>query len=76
MADRREDNATPRARETRGPRFSRSRFEATPEFAEFKAGMKRLLEVPKTRLDELVRKSQESSPRRGNPKAAGRKKHT
>ena len=74
MADGRKDNTTPRARETHGPRFSRTRFEATPEFAEFKEGMKKLLAVPKAVLDVRVKASKEASPRAGNPKAAGRKK--
>jgi hypothetical protein len=54
--------------------YSPERFESTAEFANFKAGMKRLLEVPKSRLDELVRRSKEKSPRAGNPNSAGRKK--
>ena len=74
MADGRKDNATPRARETHGPRFSRSRFEATPEFENFKAGMKKLLAVPKVLLDARVKAAKEASPRVGNPKSAGRKR--
>ncbi len=73
MADGRKDNAAPRARETHGPRFSRSRFEATPEFAEFKESMKKLLAVPKAVLDARVRAAKEASPRKGNPEAPGRK---
>lgn len=73
MADGRTDK-TPGAREKHGPRFSRSRFEATPEFAEFKEGMKKLLAVPKAVLDARVKAAKEASPRMGNPKAAGRKK--
>jgi hypothetical protein len=74
MAEGHKDNATPRARETHGPRFSRTRFEATPEFAEFKESMKKLLAVPKAVLDARVKAAKEASPRAGNPKAAGRKK--
>jgi hypothetical protein len=74
MAEGREDNKAPRARETHGPRFSRTRFEATPEFANFKEGMKRLLAVPKAVLDARVKAAKEASPRVGNPTAPGRKK--
>jgi len=74
MADGRKDNAAPRARETHGPRFSRTRFEATPEFAEFKASMKKLLAVPKEVLDARVKAAKEASPRAGNPDAPGRKR--
>jgi hypothetical protein len=73
MADGRKDNRAPRARETHGPRFSRTRFEATPEFADFKASMKKLLAVPKAVLDARVKAAKEASPRAGNPGAAGRK---
>ena len=62
-----------RARERHGPRLKRSDFEASPEFEAFKAGMKKLLTVPKSKLDALVRKSKAESPRRGNPVAPGRK---
>ena len=62
------------ARERHGPRFSRSRFEATPEFEEFKAGMKKLLTVPKAVVDERIKAAKEASPRTGNPKSAGRKR--
>jgi hypothetical protein len=74
MAEGRKDNATPRARETHGPHFSRTRFEATPEFAEFKASMKKLLAVPKAVVDARVKAAKAASPRAGNPKAAGRKR--
>jgi hypothetical protein len=74
MADGLKDSAAPRARETHGPRFNRTRFEATPEFDNFKAGMKKLLSVPKAVLDARVKAAKEASPRVGNPKAAGRKR--
>lgn len=74
MADGRNDK-TPGARETHRPRFSRSRFEATPEFADFKEGMKKLLAVPKAVLDARVKAAKEASPRAGNPKAAGAEKN-
>jgi hypothetical protein len=76
MADGRDDNGKARARETHGPRFSRARFEATPEFAEFKASMNKLLAVPKEVLDARVKAAKETSPRAGNPKAPGRKKRS
>lgn len=74
MVDGRKDKAAPRAREAHGSRFKRSRFEATPEFAEFKESMKRILAVPKAVLDARVKAAKKASPRVGNPKAAGRKK--
>ena len=66
-------NKKTRARETHRA-FSRDKFESTPEFANFKRGMKALLAVPKAELDELIRKAKEDSPRAGNPNAPGRKK--
>lgn len=59
--------------ETHSPSFSRERFESTPEFANFKEGMKKLLAVPKAVVDERVKAAKGASPRAGNPKAAGRK---
>jgi len=49
-------------------------FEATPEFKHFKAVMRRVLAIPKERLDKLVRESKEASPRVGNLRAPGRKR--
>jgi len=60
------------ARETHRA-FSRDRFEATREFAEFKRGMKKLLRVSKAELDEAVRMAKIESPRRDDPMAPGRK---
>lgn len=48
-------------------------FESTPEFERFRKGMRHILAVPKKRLDELVQAEKESSPRKGNPNAPGRK---
>jgi hypothetical protein len=56
--------------------LSASRFKATPEFADFKDIMQRLLKVSKSELGEKVKAAKEASPRAGNPKAAGRKKRT
>lgn len=50
------------------------RFEATPEFQHFKTVMKRVLAIPKERLDELVGKSKVLSSRNGDPDAPGRKR--
>ena len=63
------------ARETH-PAFNRDKFESTPEFANFKRGMKALLTlaVPKAELDELIQKAKAESPRAGNPNAPGRKR--
>lgn len=62
----------PESRKARQP-LSAARFKATPEFANFKDIMRRLLKVPKSELDEKVKAAKEASPRAGNPKAAGRK---
>jgi len=53
--------------------LSATRFKGTPEFANFKDIMQRLLKVPKAELDEKVKAAKEASPRTGNPNAAGRK---
>lgn len=53
--------------------FSPKRFESSPEFVNFKGIVRKLLAVPKPELDEMVREAKETSPRVGNPKAAGRK---
>ena len=73
MAEGRENNKARGTREAHGPPFSRTRFEATPEFAEFKERMKKLLAVPKSVLDARVKAAKQASPRAGNPKAAGRR---
>ncbi len=49
-------------------------FDSTPEFALFTKQMKKLIAVPKARIDELVREAKESSTRKSNPLAPGRKK--
>lgn len=74
MAEGRKNNRETGAREAHGPPFSRTRFEATAEFESFKAGMKKILAVPKAVLDARVKAAKQASPRAGNPRAAGRKK--
>jgi hypothetical protein len=49
-------------------------FDATPEFQHFTAQMRKLIAVPKARLDELVQQARELSPRKGDPHAPGRKR--
>ena len=49
-------------------------FGSTPEFQRFKNVMRKLVAVPKAELDALVRAAKETSPRRGNPRAPGRKR--
>jgi uncharacterized tellurite resistance protein B-like protein len=49
-------------------------FEAMPEFQHFKDVMRGVLAVPKERLDELVAKAKEESPRNGDPHAPGQKR--
>lgn len=47
-------------------------FDSTPEFKHFKEVMRRVIAVPKKRLDELVAEAKENSPRNGDPHAQGR----
>jgi hypothetical protein len=49
-------------------------FDSTPEFARYKATMRKLIAVPKSELDELVKNARESSPRKNNPNSPGRKR--
>ncbi len=49
-------------------------FDSTPAFAHFTEQMRKLIAVPKARVDELVREAKESSPRKNNPHAPGRKR--
>lgn len=49
-------------------------FNSTPEFQHFKSVMRKLIAVPKAEVDELVLASKESSPRKNNPNAPGRKR--
>ena len=49
-------------------------FDSTPAFQHFKDVMRNLIAVPKAEVDELVRAAKESSPRKNNPSAAGRKR--
>jgi hypothetical protein len=51
-------------------------FDSTPEFQHFKDVMRGVLAVPKKRLDELVAKAKEESPRNGDPDAPGKKSMT
>lgn len=48
-------------------------FDATPEFQHFTEVMRGVLSVSKTRVDELVAKAKENSPRKGKRNAPGRK---
>ena len=61
------------AAETHPPPLTPKQFEATPEFRDFKNIIKRLLTVPKAKLDRKVRAAKKRSPRVGNPNAPGRK---
>ena len=49
-------------------------FDSTPEFDQFRNVMRRVIAVPKERLDELVEQAKKESPRNGNPDAPGRKR--
>jgi hypothetical protein len=72
MSSNRGERSTPA--ETHPPPITAARFEATPEFRTFKGIMRRLMKVPKSDLDEMVKASKERSPRAGNPNAPGRKR--
>lgn len=73
MADRRTQTAG--TGETERPPLTSEQFEATPEFRRFKAIMRKLIKVPKAELDRRVQVAKETSPRAGNPNAAGRKRN-
>ncbi len=49
-------------------------FDSTPEFEHFKTVMRAVVAVPKKRLDALVQKAKEESPRNGDPHAPGQKR--
>ena len=49
------------------------RFDPTLEFQQFKEVMRRVLAMPKKRLDELVEAAKLSSPRLGDPNAPRKK---
>ncbi len=59
--------------ETHPPPMTKEQFEATPEFRAFKKAMKGILTVSKAELDARVKHAKDTSPRTGNPNAAGRK---
>jgi hypothetical protein len=67
-------NKAPEPGKARQP-LSAARFKATPEYDNFRRGMKQLLTVSKAELDARVRAAKAASPRVGNPNAAGRKKN-
>jgi len=48
-------------------------FDSTPEFQQYREAMRKLIAVPKTELDELVKAAKDASPRNGNTRAPGRK---
>jgi hypothetical protein len=49
-------------------------FDSTPEFQHFTDVMRKLIQVPKAEVDAMVKEAHDSSPRKGNPKAPGRKR--
>ena len=60
--------------ETNGtPALGVREFLGSPEFRRFRIGMKRLLKVPKSELDQRVLDAKETSLRIGNPNAPGRR---
>jgi hypothetical protein len=59
---------------THPPPMAAEQFLESPEFRRFRTGMKRLLTVPKEKLDRLVENAKADSPRAGNPNAPGRKR--
>ena len=48
-------------------------FDTTPAFQHFREVMRKLIAVPKAELDQMVQAAKDSSPRKGNPNAPGRK---
>jgi hypothetical protein len=56
-----------------GGNMKPSSFESTPEFANFRSVMQKLIKVPKAELDRMVREAADASPRKNNPNAPGRK---
>ena len=62
-----------RSADAERPPMTAKQFEASPEFRAFKRVMKKAIKVSKPELDERVRLAKETSPRAGNPNAAGRK---
>ncbi len=60
--------------EAHPPLLSEKQFEESPDFDNFKGIMRRLLSVPKSELDGYVKAAKQTSPRTGNPDAAGREK--
>ena len=59
--------------ETHPPPLTAEQFEGTPEFRNFRGIMRRLLTLPKAKLDRKVKDAKKRSPRVGNPNAPGRK---
>jgi hypothetical protein len=51
-----------------------STFENTPAFQHFKDAMRGVLSVSKEEMERRVHAASESSPRKGNPDAPGRKR--
>lgn len=62
-----------RAREAERPPLTREQFEARRGFRRLRSAMRRLLKIPKAELDARVAQARKTSPRAGNPNAAGRK---
>jgi hypothetical protein len=50
-------------------------FDSTPQFQNFRERMRKVIAVPKATIDALVQAARESSPRKGKPNAAGRKRN-
>ena len=72
MVERRNRGETGTGQAERPP-MTTEQFEASPEFLSFKKAMKKIMKVSKSELDARVRRAKETSPRFGNPNAAGRK---
>jgi hypothetical protein len=73
MVERHESKAAGTGETEDRPPMTTEQFEASPKFRKFKSAMRKILKVSKPELDERVRSAKESSPRFGNPNAAGRK---
>jgi len=75
MAGEQTKDKHPRTKPREKPaNFNRERFETTAEFERFRSGMKKILTISKSKLDERVREHRANSPRLGDPNAPGRKR--
>jgi hypothetical protein len=68
-----QDSSIERGTREEIPPLTPEQFIASPQFRRFKKGMRRIMKVSKSELDERIRLAKERSPRTENPNAPGRK---